>query len=82
MEQCPKCESKKITTKGKMFWFLLLLGTGSILIWLGVFFTLFLFIAIAFIVASPLAFLMPKVNQCVDCNHSWLKKKKGKVASA
>ena len=82
MEQCPKCESKKITTKGKMFWFLLLLGTGSMLIFVGIFFTLFLFIAIAFIVASPLAFLMPKVNQCVDCNHSWLKKKKEKVASA
>jgi len=82
MEQCPKCGSKKITTKGKLFWFLLLLGTGSILIWLGVFFTLFLIIAIGFIVASPFAFLMPKVNQCGDCNHSWIKKKKEKVASA
>ena len=74
-EPCPKCEGKKVKTNGKLFWFLLFLGSGSVLIWLGFLFPPIWFIAIALIVGSPIGFILPAVNQCQDCKHSWAVKK-------
>jgi len=75
-EPCPKCGSNKVETRGKAFWFFLLLGSGSVLIWIGLFFMPLLFVSIALIFLSPLAFFMPKVNQCKDCKNSWKVDKK------
>lgn len=70
-EQCPRCESNKVKTLGKAFWFLMLLGSGSVLIWLGIFFTPLFFIGGGMILFSPVGLFLPKMNQCKDCNHSW-----------
>lgn len=74
-EPCPRCGSKKVKTVGKMFWFLVLLGSGSCLLWLGFIFPLFFVVAIILIFISPLSLLIPKTNQCQDCHHSWVAKK-------
>jgi hypothetical protein len=80
-EPCPRCESKKVTTRGKGFFFLVFLGTGSVLFWVGFLIPFFWIAAAAFLIGSPLAFMLPKVNQCQDCKHSWKVDKKKEVSA-
>lgn len=75
-ESCPRCESKKVKTRGKGSWFLLMVGSGGIFIWLGFIFPFFWFLSIALIILSPLSFIIPKVNQCQECNYAWKVEKK------
>ena len=81
-EPCPRCKSNDVKTTGKGFWFLLLLGSGSILFWIGLIIWPLLVVSIAFIILSPFSFLMPKVNQCSECKKSWLVKKNKKKDEA
>lgn len=70
-EPCPRCGSNKVTTLGKGAMFLIFIGSGGCLIWTGIIFPPMFFIAGALIIASPIGFVLPKMNQCKDCNKSW-----------
>lgn len=72
--QCIRCGSKRVETKGKLFFFFVLLGTGSCLLWLGLLFTPILVFAILLMVASPISIIMPPTHQCNDCKKTWTKK--------
>lgn len=74
-EPCPRCGSKRVEQRGKLFFFFLPLVSGGCLVWLGLLFFPFLIIAALLVLCSPLAFLMPKMNQCKDCKYSWAVKK-------
>lgn len=74
-EHCPRCGSNRVQQLGKFAKFFVFFGSGGCLIWVGVIFFPVLFIAIPLIFLSPLAFLLPKTNQCKDCNYSWVVKK-------
>lgn len=69
-EKCPRCNSKKVKTMGKAFWFIIPIATGSCLIWVGLFFMSIWIIAFSLILGSPLGFLLPKMNQCEECKFS------------
>jgi hypothetical protein len=66
---CEKCGSNNVVYRGKLFNFLVMFLGGGTLMWLTIFFPFMLAVAIGFIIASPLAFLMPGVEQCKNCNH-------------
>ena len=78
-EPCPRCESKKVKSLGKWATFLLLIGTGSCLMWVGILFWPLWIFAGLLILGSPIGFFLPVMNRCEDCNHSWPVKKKSKV---
>lgn len=70
-EPCPRCGSNKVKTLGKIAFFLMAFGSGGCLIWVGfLFWPLWIFAALLILV-SPLSFLLPKMNQCEECKHSW-----------
>jgi len=75
-EPCPRCGSSSVITRGKWFWFLVLFCSGGCMIWLGLIFVPFLFLAFLLILISPLSFLLPKLNQCQECKFAWKVKKK------
>lgn len=76
-EPCPRCGSNKVKTLGKGTFFLIFFGSGGCLIWIGFIFFPVLILAAILILVSPLAFLLPKVNQCEECKYSWKVNKKG-----
>lgn len=80
-EPCPRCGSNKVKSVGKIAYFLALFGSGGCLIWVGFLFWPILIIAILLLIASPFTFLLPKVNQCEDCKHSWKVNKQKEVTS-
>ncbi|MDE8676442.1 hypothetical protein [Priestia aryabhattai] len=76
---CPRCESKKIVANNKLILFFLLVGGVGFLNLIGLFFWPLLIISIPMIFLTPLIFLVPKVNRCLDCLYVWkLKKNKRK----
>jgi len=79
-ENCPRCGSNSVEVKGKLFFFLILFGTGSVLFWFGLLFSPLMVISISLVIASPISFFFPPVHQCNDCKKSWTPKKK--VSSA
>lgn len=70
-EPCPRCGSNKVTTLGKWATFLVLIGTGSCLFWVGFLFPFIWIFAGLLILVSPVSFFAPKMNQCKDCKKSW-----------
>lgn len=70
-EPCPRCEGTRVMTLGKFATFLVLIGTGSCLIWVGFLFPPIWIFSGLLILGSPLGFLVPKMNQCRDCNYTW-----------
>lgn len=75
-KQCPRCGSKRVSPTSKIMVFVVLLGTGGCLIWLGLLFLPFLILSILMIVAAPVVFFGPTTYQCGDCKKSWNEKKK------
>ncbi|WP_102346640.1 hypothetical protein [Bacillus sp. Marseille-P3661] len=68
---CPKCNSNKVRTLGKLYWFLFLLSSGGCFIVIGLFLPIFFYIALALVAVSPFSILFPKVSQCIDCYRLW-----------
>lgn len=75
-ETCPKCGSSKVKTIGKLSWFLLLLGFGILLIFIGILFFPVFVIGFLLLIFSPIGFLFPRTNVCSNCKNSWKVKKK------
>lgn len=79
-EQCPKCESYKLTKVGKGATFLILIATGSVLFWVGIFIWPLLPIAFLLMAASPVAFFVNKRVTCEGCGYQWeIDRKTGEV---
>jgi len=70
-EPCPRCGSKKVQTIGKLYLFLILIGTGSCLFWVGFLFPPIWIVSGLLVLVSPIAFFQKKVNQCQECNYAW-----------
>lgn len=70
-EPCPRCNSNRVQTFGKWAAFLIFLGSGSCLIWVGILFPPIWIVAGLLVLGSPLGFFFPKMNYCKDCSKSW-----------
>jgi hypothetical protein len=74
---CPRCESKKVTTRSKAFYIFLFLVASSCLTFIGLFLWIFLpFGVIGFLLAVPMGLMIPNNNQCIECKHVWKVAKK------
>lgn len=71
-ERCPRCDSARVTTIGRIAMFFGLFGTGGCLIWVGLLFPPIWIFAGILILASPFSFLFPTMNQCRDCKNTWV----------
>lgn len=70
-EPCPRCESNRVRELGKLAMFLILMGSGSCLIWVGFLFPPLWIASGLLILASPIAIFIKPFNQCKDCDYVW-----------
>jgi hypothetical protein len=77
-EPCPRCGSNKVQQRGKGFFFLLFICMAGVVSFVGIFFLPLFILGGILALFSPIAFLLPKINQCQDCKYSWkIDKEKG-----
>jgi hypothetical protein len=77
-EPCPRCGSNRVQQRGKGFFFLLFVCMAGFISLLGIFFLPLFILGGILALFSPIAFLLPKMNQCQDCKYSWkVNKEKG-----
>lgn len=70
-EQCPRCESVETQTIGKLGMFLILIGTGSCSLFVGLLFPPIWLLSIVLILGSPVAVFAVKMSMCKKCKYTW-----------
>lgn len=70
--QCPRCESKKVVIRSKLYFAFLFFIMSGCVGFVGLFFFPFLFLGAIGMLFSPLvALFIPKRQQCLSCNYAW-----------
>lgn len=79
-EQCPKCESYKLTKIGRGITFIAILGISGIFFWIGIFIWPLLLLSVLAFIASPIAFFVNTRVTCGGCGYQWeIDRKTGEV---